>query len=159
MTNAASQFDDQMMARALELAAMAGAQGEVPVGAVVFDTATGHVLGEGSNRREMDNDPLGHAEIVAISEAAVALEDWRMNACTLAVTLEPCPMCAGAIVNARIGRLVYGAVDPKAGACRSLFAITTDPRLNHRVELVEGVRAAEAAALLKEFFKGLREGR
>jgi tRNA(adenine34) deaminase len=159
MSGLASQFDEPMMARALRLASEAGARGEVPVGAVVFETTTGRVLGEGANRREMDHDPLAHAEMFAIAAAAKSLGDWRLNGCTLAVTLEPCPMCAGAIVNARVGRVVFGAPDPKAGACRSLFAITTDPRLNHRVELIEGVRAEESAALLKAFFKGLREVR
>ena len=131
--------DDTMMARALELAREAAAMNEVPVGAVVWETDTGTVLGEGFNRREVDNDPSAHAEYVAIQAACKAVGDWRLNHCSLAVTLEPCPMCAGLIVNARVGRVVYGADDPKAGACRSLFELTTDARLNHRVELVAGV--------------------
>jgi len=152
------EFDEAMMDRALALAARAGSMGEVPVGAVVFETATGRVLGEGHNRREAAKDPLGHAEMIAIAEAARAIGDWRLNGCSLAVTLEPCAMCAGAIVNARVGRVVYGALDPKAGACRSLFAIVSDARLNHRAEVVEGVRAVESGALLREFFRGLRGG-
>lgn len=153
---APGQFDDAMMRRALELARQAAAMGEVPVGAVVFETAAGRVLGEGANRREIDKDPLAHAELLAIAGAAKALGDWRLNACTLVVTLEPCPMCAGAIVNARVGRLVYAAADPKAGACRSLFRLADDPRLNHRVEVAPGVRSEESAALLKAFFRSLR---
>ena len=149
--------DDTMMARALELAREAAAMNEIPVGAVVWETDTGTVLGEGFNRREVDNDPSAHAEYVAIQAACKAVGDWRLNHCSLAVTLEPCPMCAGLIVNARVGRVVYGADDPKAGACRSLFELTTDARLNHRVELVAGVRADESAELLRAFFRARRE--
>lgn len=145
-----------MMRRALALAREAAAIGEVPIGAVVYETATGRILGEGSNRREVDHDPAGHAELIAIRAAARATGDWRLNHCTLVVTLEPCPMCAGLIVNARIGRLVYGCRDPKAGATDSLFQLTNDPRLNHRVVPIGGVLADEAAALLKEFFRKLR---
>ncbi len=144
------------MRHALELARVAGQLGEVPVGCVVYDTASGRVLGEGFNRRESDNDPLAHAEILAIRAAATALLDWRLNACTLVVTLEPCSMCAGAIVNARLGRLVFGAPDPKAGACGSLLRLTEDPRLNHRVTPLGGVLAAESASLLRDFFHRLR---
>src|SRR5438046_436826 len=111
--------DEPMMRRALELARQAAAIGEVPVGAVLYETATGRVLGEGYNRREIDHDPAAHAELFAVRAAAAALGDWRLNACTLVVTLEPCAMCAGLIVNARVGRLVYGARDPKAGATES----------------------------------------
>lgn len=148
--------DDTMMCRALELARAAAAAGEVPVGAVVYETATGRVLGEGANRRERDRDPIGHAEIFAIVAAAKSLGDWRLSACTLVVTLEPCPMCAGAIVNARLGRVVYGCADPKAGACSTLYTITSDQRLNHRAEVVSGIRSDEAAGLLREFFRMLR---
>jgi len=144
------------MRHALELARDAGQLGEVPVGCIVYDTASGRVLGEGFNRRESDNDPLAHAEILAIRAAATALSDWRLNACTLVVTLEPCSMCAGAIVNARLGRLVFGAPDPKAGACGSLLRLTEDPRLNHRVTPLGGVLAAESASLLRDFFHRLR---
>ncbi len=144
------------MRRALALAREASAAGEVPVGAVVWETATGLVLGEGRNRREEDRDPSAHAEHIAILEASRAVGDWRLNHCSLAVTLEPCPMCAGLIVNARVGRVVYGADDPKAGACRSLYELTTDTRLNHRVELVPGVLADEAGDLLRAFFRARR---
>lgn len=149
--------DDTMMARALELAREAAAMDEVPVGAVVWETETGTVLGEGFNRREVDRDPSAHAEYLAIRAACTAVGDWRLNHCSLAVTLEPCPMCAGLIVNARVGRVVYGADDPKAGACRTLFELTTDARLNHRVELIAGVRAEESAGLLRSFFRARRE--
>ena len=145
-----------MMARALELARQAAAMDEVPVGAVVWETATGVILGEGFNRREADRDPSAHAEFLAIQRACAAVGDWRLNHCSLAVTLEPCPMCAGLIVNARVGRVVFGADDPKAGACRTLFALTTDARLNHRVELVAGVRAEASAELLRAFFRARR---
>jgi tRNA(adenine34) deaminase len=148
-----------MMARALELAREAADMDEVPVGAVVWETDTGRVLGEGFNRREIDSDPSAHAEFLAIQKACAAVGDWRLNHCSLAVTLEPCPMCAGLIVNARVGRVVYGPDDPKAGACRSLFALTTDARLNHRVELIAGVRAEESAELLRSFFRSRRGAR
>ncbi len=144
------------MARALDLARRAAAMDEVPVGAVVWETDTGRVLGEGFNRREIDNDPSAHAEFLAIQRACVAIGDWRLNHCSLAVTLEPCPMCAGLIVNARVGRVVYGADDPKAGACRTLFELTTDARLNHRVELIAGVQAEASAELLRAFFRARR---
>jgi len=152
--------DITMMHRALALAREAAALGEVPVGAVVYrtrDDGSTEILGEGFNRREIDNDPAAHAELLAIRAAAKALGDWRLEHCSLAVTLEPCPMCAGLIVNARVARVLYGADDPKAGACRSLFALTTDARLNHRVELVPGVLADESSAMLKHFFRSLRE--
>ncbi|GAB5497656.1 MAG: tRNA adenosine(34) deaminase TadA [Phycisphaerales bacterium] len=148
--------DLAMMRRALELAHEADAVGEVPVGAVVWETQTGLVLGEGRNRREEDRSPTAHAELIAIQAACEAIGDWRLNHCSLAVTLEPCPMCAGLIVNARLGRVLYGADDPKAGACRSLFQLTTDTRLNHRVELIAGVMAKEAGHLLTEFFRARR---
>ena len=150
------ETDLEMMRRALALAREASAAGEVPVGAVVWETATGRVLGEGRNRREEDRDPSAHAEHIAILEASRAVGDWRLNHCSLAVTLEPCPMCAGLIVNARVGRVVYGADDPKAGACRSLYELTTDTRLNHRVELIPGVLADEAGDLLRAFFRARR---
>jgi tRNA(adenine34) deaminase len=153
---AATPADLDMMRRALDLARRAAAIGEVPVGAVVYETATGRVLGEGFNRREADRDPAAHAEMSAIREACRAIGDWRLNHCTLAVTLEPCPMCAGLIVNARLGRLVYGADDPKAGAIRTLYTLATDPRLNHRAEVIAGVLAGECAALLRDFFRTLR---
>lgn len=152
-------FDLAMMMRALELAKQAASAGEVPVGAVVYRTATGEVISTGYNRREADADPSAHAEFIAMRDAAKALKDWRLEGCTVVVTLEPCPMCAGMIVNARPDRLVYGAADPKAGAVRSLFRLVDDPRLNHRAEIVTGVQADDAAALLRSFFKDLRRKR
>lgn len=154
----ATETDLAMMRRALELAREAEAAGEVPVGAVVYKSASGRILGEGRNRREEDHDPSAHAELLAILAACKATGDWRLNHCSLAVTLEPCPMCAGLIVNARVGRVVYGAPDPKAGACRSLYELTTDPRLNHRAELIPGVLAEEAGELLRSFFRAKRNG-
>jgi tRNA(adenine34) deaminase len=147
-----------MMARAVQLARAAAAQQEVPVGAVLYETASERVLAEAKNTRETDNDPCGHAELLALREGARALGDWRLNNCTLVVTLEPCHMCAGAIVNARVGRVVYGADDPKAGAVRSLRRVLEDPRLNHRVRAVRGVMAAECGDVLREFFKAKRRG-
>ncbi len=147
-------LDLSMMERALALAADAAQHGEVPVGAVVYRGDT--ILAEAANRREANADPLGHAELLAMREAAEKSGTWRLNECTLAVTLEPCPMCAGAMVNARLGRLVYGADDPKAGACRTLYAIPTDDRLNHRVTVVGGVLADRSAALLRDFFEARR---
>lgn len=152
----ATEADVAMMRRALELARAAADMGEVPVGAVVYETATGRVVAEASNRREADRDPTAHAELIAMREACRVRHDWRLSDCTVVVTLEPCPMCAGVIVNARVGRLVYGAADPKAGACRSLMSLTNDARLNHRVLPVDGVLADECAALLKSFFASLR---
>lgn len=152
----ATAEDLKAMERALALAREASAQGEVPVGAVVYETASGRILGEGYNRREADSDPAAHAELIAIRAACAAQHDWRLNHCTLVVTLEPCPMCAGLIVNSRVGRLVYGADDPKAGAVRTLYRLTSDARLNHRVEPVAGVMAERCADLLRTFFRNLR---
>lgn len=152
----ATATDHAMMARAIELARSAAAVGEVPIGAVVYDTATGAVLGEARNTREHDRDPCGHAELLAIRLACQKIGDWRLNHCSLAVTLEPCPMCAGAIVNARLGRVLYGAPDPKAGAVRTLYTILEDDRLNHRCTVIPGVERATCAALLTEFFRKLR---
>jgi len=149
-----SAEDVRMMRRALVLARRAGRLGEVPVGAVVVHE--GRVIGAGRNTREADADPLGHAELAAIRAAAARLGDWRLNDCTLYVTLEPCPMCAGAIVNARVGRLVYGAADPKMGAVHTLYQICTDRRLNHRVAVRAGLLAAESADLLRRFFRQRR---
>lgn len=153
---APTPVDLDMMGRALVLAEFAAKIGEVPIGAVVYETATGRVLGEGANTRETARDPLGHAEIGAIARAARAVGDWRLNHCTLIVTLEPCPMCAGAIVNARVGRVVFGAHDPKAGAIETLYTLATDPRLNHRAEVLSGVCGDESAALLRRFFARVR---
>lgn len=151
--------DLEMMERALILAQQAAAMGEVPIGAVVYRTVTGEVLSEAHNRREIDADPSAHAEFIAMRDAARVLGDWRLTGCTVAVTLEPCPMCAGMIVNARPDRLVYGAEDPKAGAVRTLFRIADDERLNHRAVVVPGVLADRCAELLREFFKDLRARR
>lgn len=156
-TAAPTPFDLRAMQRALELAAHAASLGEVPVGAVVYLTATGETLGEGYNRREVDHDPSAHAEHTAIVNACRARADWRLSDCTLVVTLEPCAMCAGLIVNARVGRVVYGAPDPKAGAAGSLMRLTEDPRLNHRVTPLPGVMAQECGDLLREFFRKLRQ--
>ncbi|MBL4810177.1 MAG: nucleoside deaminase [Phycisphaerales bacterium] len=145
-----------MMTHALTLAQEAADRGEVPVGAVVYETQTGKILGEGSNTRECDKNPSGHAEFTAILNACKNINDWRLNHCTLIVTLEPCPMCSGLIVNARLGRVVYGASDPKAGAVRSLYQICDDSRLNHRSAIIPGVMAPESSQLLKSFFKQLR---
>lgn len=144
------------MRSALDLARDAASAGEAPIGAVIYDTASGCVLASARNTREADADPTAHAEVIAIRAAARALGDWRLNACTLVVTLEPCCMCAGAIVQARLGRVVYGAPDPKAGAARSLFRLLDDPRLNHRVVPIAGVLASESADLLRSFFRARR---
>ena len=145
---------DFFMRLALDQARAACAIGEVPIGAVVvFDD---EVVASGYNRREVDADPTAHAEMIAVREASRALGRWRLEGCTVYVTLEPCPMCAGALHAARVDRCVYGAVDPKAGALGTLYDIASDVRLNHRYEVVAGVMADESAALLKEFFAGLR---
>jgi len=138
------------MRAALREAEEAARRDEVPVGAVIV--RGGKIIGRGFNQREMLKDPTAHAEMIAITQAAAALEGWRLDATTLYVTLEPCLMCAGAIVNARIPRVVYGAPDPKAGACGTLYQVGLDPRLNHRFEVVPGVLGAECAALLQAFF-------
>ena len=143
--------DEELMRQALALAAEAAGDDDVPVGAVVAD-ASGTVIGTGRNTRERDHDPTGHAEIVAMREAAAALGEWRLEGCTLVVTLEPCTMCAGALVAARVERLVFGAFDEKAGAVASLWDVVRDRRLNHRPDVVSGVLADESAALLRDFF-------
>lgn len=146
---------ERWMKQALKEAARAAEEGEVPVGAVIVHN--GMVIGRGYNRPEGLRDATAHAEILAIGAASDALGDWRLEDCTIYVTLEPCPMCAGAIVQARIPRLVYGAPDPKAGACGTLFNIVEDPRLNHRVEVVAGVLARESTDLLRAFFREVRK--
>jgi len=146
--------DVYWMSRALEHARAAASRGEVPVGSVIV--RSGHVLGEGHNRTITDSDPSAHAEVVAIRQAAAAIGDWRLIDCTLYVTLEPCAMCAGAIVLARVPRVVYGARDPKAGMVDSLGNMLRDARLNHRCEVAEGVLAAESAELLRTFFRERR---
>jgi tRNA(adenine34) deaminase len=147
---------EELMRLALAEAAAAMAEGEVPIGAVVLHEPTARVIGRGHNRRENDVDPTAHAEIVAMRQAAKELGHWRLVDCVLVVTLEPCPMCAGAIVNARVPRLIYGCADPKAGAVRTLYRLCEDDRLNHRVIVEEGVLAEECAELLQSFFRAQR---
>ena len=145
----------QWMEEALTLAEEAAADGEIPVGAVVVDRE-GRIIGRGRNRRE-SGDPLGHAELFAIAEAARTIGDWRLEGTTMAVTLEPCAMCAGALVNARVERLIFAAYDPKAGFCGSLGNLVQDPRLNHRLEVEGGYMAERSRALLQTFFRDLRQ--
>jgi len=140
------------MGAALEEARAALATGDVPIGAVVVDRS-GDLVATGRNVREATADPTGHAEVVALQAAAAARGEWRLDGCTLVVTLEPCTMCAGAAVLARVDRLVFGAFDPKAGAVGSLWDVVRDRRLNHRPEVVSGIRAEESTALLEEFFR------
>jgi tRNA(adenine34) deaminase len=140
---------------ALTAAIAAGDRGEVRVGAVVV--SAGNVVGTGYNRREEKQSPLAHAEIMAIADASQRLGSWRLNECDLYVTLEPCIMCAGAILQARIGRLFFGCVDPKAGAVESLYRLCEDQRLNHQLPVVGGMLAEESAALLADFFARLRQ--
>jgi tRNA(adenine34) deaminase len=150
-----SESDDVAVQAALAVARDALAAGEVPIGAVVLDPS-GAVIASAHNEREHDHDPTAHAEVVALRRAGAALGSWHLDGCTLAVTLEPCTMCAGAIVLARIGRLVFGAWDPKAGAVGSLRDVVRDQRLNHRAEVSGGVREAECASLLAGFFAARR---
>lgn len=144
-----------LMDRALELARSATLDGDVPVGALVLNRA-GDVIGEGRNTRERDQDPAGHAEIVAMREAAAALGTWRLDDCTLIVTLEPCAMCAGTLISARIGHLIFGAFDEKAGAAGSVWDLVRDRRLNHRPQVTGGVMADESSQLLRDFFQAER---
>jgi tRNA(adenine34) deaminase len=148
--------DDEAMLLALDEAGAAVSHDDVPIGAVVI--VNGRVLARRHNQREQLGDPTAHAEILALRDAAAAIGDgWRLHGATMAVTVEPCPMCAGAVVAARVDRLVFGAFDPRAGAAGTLYNLCADPRLNHEVEVVPGVRAEEAAALLDEFFADLRD--
>lgn len=146
---------DAAMRRALEEAALAAAAGDVPVGAVVLDQA-GAVLAADHNRREADGDPTAHAEVLVVRAAAAVRGQWRLDGCTVVVTLEPCTMCAGALVLARVSRVVYGALDPKAGAAGSLWDVLRDRRLNSRPEVVTGVLEPECRAVLQDFFSGHR---
>ncbi len=146
--------DVRFMRAALEEAARAARLGEVPVGAVVV--VDDRIVASGHNRRESDRDPLAHAELLALREAARRLGSWRLSGATLYATLEPCAMCAGALVNSRVDRLVYGAADPKAGYCGSLGDLVRDPRLNHRLAVESGVLAEECGELLRGFFSELR---
>jgi tRNA(adenine34) deaminase len=149
-----ASFDESMMAHALELATEARRLGEVPVGALVVRGR--RILAQSFNLRETLNDPTAHAERLALAWAGQAIGSWRLDECVLYVTLEPCAMCAGAIVQSRIARLVYGATDPKAGACESLYRLVSDPRLNHRVPITSGILAHECGEVLKEFFQERR---
>jgi tRNA(adenine34) deaminase len=148
-------MDQQWMRRAIAYAQQAMELDEVPVGAVI--TLNQRVIGAGWNQREQLQDPTAHAEMIAITQASASLSSWRLQGCTLYVTLEPCPMCAGAIIQSRIERVVYGASDPKAGAVNSLYQLLTDPRLNHRCQVTGGVMAGECGALLSHFFQAQRK--
>jgi tRNA(adenine34) deaminase len=148
--------DAEAMGLALVEAVGAASHGDVPVGAVAL--VGDQVVASRHNERELTGNPTAHAEILALADAAAALGTWRLSEVTLVVTLEPCPMCAGALVAARLGRLVFGADDPKAGACGSLYNLCVDPRLNHELPVTPGVRADECARLLTEFFAERRKG-
>ena len=147
---------EQYMKMALELARQAADDGEVPVGCIVVENSTGNILGRGRNLRESSKNPLTHAEIIAINEASKKRGAWRLIDCTLYVTLEPCPMCTGAVINSRIDRVVFGAYDLKAGACGSVVSLPTLP-FNHKPEVIGGILEEECAGILSEFFKQLRE--
>lgn len=158
LTDPRHPFHLHHMEMALEEAALAASEAEVPVGAVVVSFERG-VIGQAHNQRERLHDPTAHAEMIAITQAAQALRSWRLENCALYVTLEPCPMCAGAIVQARLPLVVYGCTDPKAGACDTLYRITSDPRLNHRARVMGGVLADRCAAVLGDFFRARRPTR
>jgi tRNA(adenine34) deaminase len=147
--------DERFMRQALAEAGNAAESADVPIGCVVV--RDGRIIGRGFNQRELLQDPTAHAEIIAITAAASEVGSWRLERCTLYVTLEPCPMCAGAIVLARLPRLVFGAADPKAGACGSLMNLAHDPRLNHRVDITQGILADECGEKLRSFFQALRQ--
>jgi tRNA(adenine34) deaminase len=149
--------DDDAMGRALAEARAAAAEGEVPVGAVVV--ADGRIVAARHNERERTKDPTAHAELLALRDAATTLGGWRLSDATMVVTLEPCAMCAGALVAGRVGRLVFGATDPRAGACGTLYNLCADPRLNHELPVTGGVKAAECGALLTSFFSEKRADR
>jgi tRNA(adenine34) deaminase len=150
-----TEEDEIWMREALAEARLAAEIGEVPIGAVIV--RDGEVIGRGHNRREIDADPLAHAEVLAIRQAARTVGGWRLTGCAMYVTLEPCAMCAGALVNSRVERLVYAAPDPKAGWCGTLGNLVQDPRLNHRLAMTVGVLEEESAALLRGFFASLRK--
>lgn len=153
MTNI-TKNDEHFIRLAIEQAKIAQENGDVPIGAVIVHD--NQIIGKAYNQREQLKDPTAHAEIIALTQAAAALQSWRLTGCTMYVTLEPCPMCAGALVLARIDRLVYGSDDPKAGACGSLYDIVRDERLNHRMEVTSGILAEECSKLLQEFFQHRR---
>jgi tRNA(adenine34) deaminase len=151
------ECDEKYMKLALEQAGIAEENGDVPIGAVIIKD--GQIIAKAYNQREQLQDPTAHAEIIALTQAAAALENWHLNGCTIYVTLEPCPMCAGALVLARMDRLVYGCDDPKAGAAGSLYDIVRDKRLNHRLTVTSGVLADECSTLLQDFFQKKRLGK
>jgi len=155
LTDPRHPFHLHHMELALAEADEAAAEDEVPVGAVIVSLERG-VIARAHNQREQLHDPTAHAEMIAITQAAESLRSWRLDNCVLYVTLEPCPMCAGAIVQARLPYVVYGCADPKAGACHTLYAITADPRLNHRATVIDGVLADRCAQMLSDFFAGKR---
>jgi len=155
MNDPADKQDERYMQMAIEQARIAEDNGDVPIGAVIV--GENQIIGKAYNQREQLQDPTAHAEIIALTQAAAALENWHLNGCTIYVTLEPCPMCAGALVLSRMERLVYGCDDPKAGACKSLYNIVQDERLNHRLEVTGGVLAEDCGQLLQEFFAKRRE--
>jgi tRNA(adenine34) deaminase len=152
--NKHTEYDEQYVRIAIDQARIAEENGDVPIGAVIVNNDT--IIAKAYNQREQLQDPTAHAEIIALTQASAALENWHLNGCTMYVTLEPCCMCAGALVLARIDRLVYGCDDPKAGAVKSLYNIVQDSRLNHRVEVTAGVLVDECSALLTEFFQKRR---
>ncbi|MHC4463242.1 MAG: tRNA adenosine(34) deaminase TadA [Planctomycetota bacterium] len=154
MNDPADKQDERYMQMAIEQAWIAEENGDVPIGAVIV--YENRIIGKAYNQREQLNDPTAHAEIIALTQAAAALENWHLNGCTIYVTLEPCSMCAGALVLARMDRLVYGCDDPKAGACKSLYNIVQDERLNHRLEVTSGVLAEQCSKLLRDFFSQRR---
>ena len=147
--------DARYMAQAIDQAHIAAEKGDVPIGAVIV--YKNQLIARAYNQREELNDPTAHAEIIALTQAAAYIGSWRLNGCTIYVTLEPCPMCAGALVLARMDRLVYGCDDPKAGACKSLYNIVTDDRLNHRLDVTDGVLAEDCSKLLQDFFQQRRQ--
>ncbi len=146
--------DEKFMEAAIDAAFIAEENGDVPIGAVVV--YENKIIAKGYNQRHQLNDPTAHAEIIALTAAAEVIGNWRLNGCTIYVTLEPCTMCAGALVNARMDRLVYGCDDPKAGACKSLYNIVQDERLNHRLEVTSGVMVQECSTILSDFFRRRR---
>jgi tRNA(adenine34) deaminase len=149
--SALNNSDKHFMHAAIEAAKIAEENGDVPIGAVIVHN--NQIIAKAYNQREQLQDPTAHAEIIALTQAAAALENWHLNGCTMYVTLEPCPMCAGALVLARIDRLVYGCDDPKTGAVKSLYTIVQDSRLNHRLEVTSGVLADECSQILQKFFE------
>ena len=154
MNDLVDKQDERYMQVAVEQARIAEENDDIPIGAVIV--CDNRIIGKAYNQREQLNDPTAHAEIIALTQAAAALENWHLNGCTMYVTLEPCPMCAGALVLARVDRLVYGCDDPKAGACKSLYNIVQDERLNHRLEVTSGVLAEQCSKLLQGFFQKRR---